>query len=93
MGDFAKEGFCWANKSAKVECNLSHLVLNFRKSRFPEFLTPFKTDDEGYWCFDSRLHYEDGEYPIVIFSKLEKVIRPEWTNFIDWLDATMDENY
>ncbi|MFY0654446.1 MAG: SMI1/KNR4 family protein [Cyclobacteriaceae bacterium] len=95
MGDFAQEGFRWANDKVDPSESLKDLILEFRSNDYPDYLTPFGFDDEGYWCFDKRLKSEVGECRVVIYSPEQNEITTErrWQNFIFWLDATMDENY
>lgn len=95
MGDFAFDGFGWANKNLESYMNLEEIVKDFRESGFPDYLTPFRTDNGDYWCFDTRTPQADGETPVVIWSHndlaIEKDSQYRWLNFVEWLDRTMEE--
>lgn len=95
MGDFASEGFRWANDTDDHEFSLKVLVEEFRNLGYPGFLTPFGKDDEGYWCFDNGSINALIEPRVVVYvpEQRENAFEHQWPNFIDWLHSTMDENY
>lgn len=95
MGDFAFEGFGFANNKLESYMSLEHILKDYNKLNFPEYLTPFKQDNGDFWCFDNRS--SDDEYPVVIFdhnsNTIESDLNYKWKNFIDWLDKTMNEEF
>jgi hypothetical protein len=95
MGDFAFEGFGWANKSLEPYLNLEEVVKDYRELGLPNYLSPFRVDNGDFWCFDTRHPDENGEFPIVIWNHndndIERNPDDQWRNFIDWLDKTMEE--
>lgn len=94
MGDYAFDGFGWANNSLE-DMSLKEVLEDFRDLGFPEYLTPFKIDNGDFWCFDTRSTNE--EFPVVIWDHnancVEKDASYQWENFIDWLDNTMFEEF
>lgn len=95
MGDFAFVGFGWANVKLEPYLNLEEVVKDFQELNFPSYLSPFRTDNGDFWCFDTRHTDQNGEFPIVIWSHnandIEREPNYNWTNFIDWLDKTMED--
>lgn len=94
MGDFAWDGFGWANKELDPYMNLEEIVKDYRDCGFPNFLTPFRHDNGDFWCFDNRKQ-TNSEYSVVIWdhnsNEIEKDKNYQWENFIDWLESTMEE--
>lgn len=92
IGDFAFDGFGFANKSLEPYMNLGEILNDYKELNYPEYLTPFKQDNGDFWCFDNRV--DDNELPVVIFdhnsNKIESDSNYKWKNFIDWLDKTME---
>lgn len=95
MGDFAFDGFGFANKELESFMNLEEIVKDYAELKLPDYLTPFKEDNGDFWCFDNRV--SNSEFPVVIFSHNSNGIESDpnfrWKNFIDWLDKTMEEEY
>lgn len=95
MGDFAFEGFGFANKSLDPYMNLEEVVKDFQELNFPDFLSPFRQDNGDFWCFDNRS--KEPEPPIVVWdhnsNQIEQDPSYRWNNFLDWLDKTMDDEY
>lgn len=95
MGDFAFDGFGWANKDLEPYLNLNEVVKDYHDLNYPTYLSPFRTDNGDFWCFDTRHPDQNGEFPVVIWSHNDNAIEEDpsyqWTNFIDWLDKTMEE--
>jgi hypothetical protein len=93
IGDFAFNGFGWANKELDAYLNLEEVVKDFRELDFPNYLTPFKQDNGDFWCFDNRS--DKAEYPVVIWDhnsgKIEQEPEYQWANFLDWLSKTLEE--
>jgi len=94
MADYAFDGFGWANSSIPPYANLEELVKDFRELNYPRWLSPFKTDNGDYWCFDTR-NQDNEEYPVVIYdhnsNSLENLPQYNWHNFIEWLARGFDE--
>lgn len=94
MGDFAWDGFGWANNALEPYMNLEVVVKDYNDCGFPNYLTPFRQDNGDFWCFDNRTQTGE-EYPIVIWDHnsngIEKDKNFQWENFIEWLDSTMEE--
>lgn len=97
IGDFAFNGFGWANRKLEPYLNLEEVVKDYRELNFPNYLSPFRSDNGDFWCFDTRHPDKNGEFPVVIWSHndndIEKDPNYRWNNFIDWLDKTMDDEY
>jgi hypothetical protein len=95
MGEFAFEGFGWANKNLDPYLNLEELVKDYQELGLPGYLSPFRLDNGDFWCFDTRHPDGNGEFPIIILnhndSEIERNPDYKWRNFIDWLDKTMEE--
>jgi hypothetical protein len=95
MGDFAFEGFGWANKNLEPYLNLEEIVKDYKELAYPNYLSPFRVDNGDFWCFDNRHPGENGEFPVVVWSHNDNDIEADpdyqWRNFIDWLDKTMEE--
>ncbi|SHO59514.1 SMI1/KNR4 family protein [Algoriphagus zhangzhouensis] len=95
IGDFAFEGFGFANNELDPYMNLEEVLKDYAELEFPQYLTPFKQDNGDFWCFDNRSSYP--EVPIVIFNhntnEIESGSNNNWENFIDWLDKTMEDEY
>lgn len=93
MGDFASDGFGWANKDLMSYLRLDEIVSDYRDLEFPDYLTPFRYENGDYWCFDHRVELD--EYPIVIFDHnafdIEQNKNYQWSSFIEWLDHTMEK--
>lgn len=93
MGDFVFEGFGWANKDLIPYLRLDEIVNDYHNLEFPDYLTPFRYENGDYWCFDNRINTE--EYPVVIFDHnsfdIEQNKNYQWSNFIEWLDHTMEK--
>lgn len=90
MGDFAWDGFGWANDSFSPYMSLREVVKDARSIGVPDFLAPFRSDNGDYFCFDTR----SGSERIVIWDHNSYSIdeRKEyiWKNFEDWLIASFD---
>jgi hypothetical protein len=54
IGDFAFEGFGFANKKLEPNMNLEEVLKDYAELKFPEYLTPFRQDNGDFWCFDNR---------------------------------------
>lgn len=95
MGDFASEGFGFANNELEPYMNLRSIVEDYAELKFPDYLTPFKEENGDFWCFDNRSL--NVEFPVVIFDHnacdIESDRAYQWGNFIDWLEKTMEEDY
>lgn len=95
IGDFAFDGFGWANKELEPNLNLEEILKDYNELGFPEYLTPFRYDNGDFWCFDNRNSVS--EFPVVIFDHnsngIESNPKYKWNNFIDWLDSTMEMEY
>ena len=65
IGDFAFDGFGFANKNLEPNMNLGEILKDYKELNYPEYLTPFKQDNGDFWCFDNRVN--DTEFPVVIF--------------------------
>lgn len=95
MGDFAFEGFGWANKKSSPNMSLEEILNGYAELEFPKYLTPFRYDNGDYWCFDNRS--SEDEFPVVIFDHNSYGIETDpnynWENFMDWLDKTMEDEY
>ena len=94
MGDFAWDGFGWANKDLDAYMNLEKIVEDYKELNLPNYLTPFREENGDFWCFDNR-NQIDGEFPVVIWdhnsNDIEKDDDFQWESFIDWLNKTMEE--
>ncbi|MDB4923897.1 SMI1/KNR4 family protein [Mucilaginibacter sp.] len=94
MGDYAFDGFGWANSTLDPYMNLQEIVKGFRELNYPKWLTPFKTDNGDYWCFDNRSTINN-EFPVVIFdhnsNNIEKESIYNWENFLDWLAGSFKD--
>jgi len=90
MGDFAWDGFGWANLQLEPYMNLYKIVKDARTIGVPDYLSPFKNDNSDYYCFDTR--YEG--FPVVIWDHnsqdIEKDSNFKWKNFIDWLENSFN---
>ncbi|MDC6367803.1 MULTISPECIES: SMI1/KNR4 family protein [Flavobacteriaceae] len=95
IGDFAFDGFGFANKGLEPYANLEGILKDFKELEYPEYLTPFRKDNGDFWCFDSRS--DESEFPVVIFDHNSNGIESDpnykWKNFIEWLDKTMLDEY
>jgi len=95
IGDFSFEGFGWSNKELGPNMNLEEILKGYSDLKFPDYLTPFRYDNGDFWCFDNRV--SKSEYPVVIFdhnsNDIETDSNYKWTNFIDWLDKTMEDDF
>jgi len=95
MGDFAFDGFGFANKELEPYMNLKDVLKDYAQLEYPEYLTPFRQDNGDFWCFNNRT--TDSEFPVVIFDHNSNGIESDpnykWDNFIDWLDKTMEDEY
>ncbi|NER15084.1 hypothetical protein GWK08_16640 [Leptobacterium flavescens] len=95
LGDFSFDGFGWANKELGPNLNLEEILKDYSDLKFPEHLTPFRYDNGDFWCFDNRS--PEPEFPVVIFDHNSNDIESDpnynWTNFIDWIDKTMENEY
>ena len=95
LGDFAYDGFGFANSELEPYMNLEHILKDYAELECPEYLTPFRQDNGDFWCFDNRS--AESEFPVVIFDHQSNVIESDpnfkWKNFIDWIDKTMDDAY
>lgn len=95
MGDFAFDGFGWANINLEPYLNLEEIVRDYQEDDSPCYLSPFRVDNGDFWCFDTRQPDENGEYPVVIWSHNDNDVERnpdyQWRNFIDWLDKTVEE--
>lgn len=93
MGDFAFEGFGWANKELGPNLDLEEILKDYVALEFPENLTPFRYDNGDFWCFDNRSC--EFEFPVVIFDHNSNIIESnpnyKWSNFVEWLDKTMED--
>lgn len=95
MGEFAFEGFGWANKNLEPSLNLEEVVKDYKELDLPKYLSPFRVDNGDFWCFDTRHPDENGESPVVVWSHndndIEKDPEYRWSNFVDWLNKTLEE--
>lgn len=95
IGDFAFEGFGFANKELEPYMNLEEVLKDYSELEFPEYLTPFKQENGDFWCFDNRS--SEYEFPVVIFDHNSNGIESDpnykWKNFIDWIDKTMESEF
>ena len=93
IGDFAFDGFGWANKMLDAYLNFEKVVKTFRRLDFPDYLTPFKQDNGDFWCFDNRS--SEAEYPVIIWDHnsgdIERELGYQWANFLNWLTKTLEE--
>lgn len=93
MGDFAFDGFGFANKKLEPNMNLEAVIKDYQELNYPKYLTPFRQENGDFWCFDNR--GSDIEYSVVIYdhntNKIEPDLNYNWETFIDWLDKTMEE--
>lgn len=93
IGDFAFDGFGFANQELEPYMNLEEVLKHYVELGFPKYLTPFKQDNGDFWCFNNQS--AKLESPIVIFdhnsNQIESDSNYKWKNFIDWLDKTMEE--
>ncbi len=96
IGDFAFEGFGWANRELEPYLNLEEVLKGYKDLDFPDYLTPFKQENGDFWCFDNRVDSETGEYPVVIWDHNSNDIEQDkdfqWNSFIDWLEKTMEDD-
>lgn len=93
MGDFAFDGFGFANKKLEPYMNLEEIVKDYFDFGFPEYLTPFRYENGDFWCFDNRS--TELELPVVIFDHnlngIESNPKYKWKNFIEWIYETMED--
>ena len=93
IGDFAFEGLGFANNELDLYMSLEEVLKDYRELNYPEYLTPFKQDNGDFWCFDSR--DSDSEPPVVIWDHNNNNVETDsdfrWSNFIDWIDRTMND--
>tara|TARA_Y100001933_G_C18952353_1_gene544376 strand:+ start:260 stop:1318 length:1059 start_codon:yes stop_codon:yes gene_type:complete len=88
MGDFAFEGFGWANRSLPPYMNLHEIVKDARKIGVPEIYAPFKVDNGDYYCFSGETvviwdHNSNG---------LESDQNYVWSDFLEWLEKSFDDD-
>lgn len=88
LGDFAWDNFGWANPNLESYMNLYEIVKDARSVGVPEYLSPFKSDNGDYYCFDSRNH----AYSVVVWDHNSKSIESDsnynWVTFIDWIESS-----
>tara|TARA_R100000935_G_scaffold57076_4_gene90212 strand:+ start:549 stop:998 length:450 start_codon:yes stop_codon:yes gene_type:complete len=92
IGDFAFDGFGFANKKLEPYMNLEEILKDYSVLKYPKYLTPFRYDNGDFYCFDNRS--SEKEFPVVIYDHNSNGIETDpnykWENFIDWIDKTME---
>lgn len=88
MGDFAFEGFGWANKTLPPYMNLYEIVKDAREIGGPEMYTPFKVDNGDYYCFSGET--------VVIWDHNSNGLETDqnfiWCDFCEWLEKSFEED-
>ena len=89
MGDFAFDGFGWANPELELYLNLREIVKDAQEIGVPKSLAPFKWDNGDYYCITL-----DGA--VVIWdhnsSDIEKNPDYRWASFSDWLFDSFEDD-
>jgi hypothetical protein len=66
LGAFPIDGFGCANEELDPYMNLVEVLKDYSEYVFPKYLTPFKTNNGAFWCFDNRS--SEVEFPAVVYS-------------------------
>lgn len=87
MGDFAWDGFGWANDELSPYMNLRTVVEDARMIGLPSEFSPFRVDNGDYYCFDKNnrviLWCHDSQS---IYNHDDFI----WTDFFDWLEDSFN---
>ena len=90
IGDFAFDGFGWANSQLEPYLNLRTIVDDAFSIGVPKIYSPFKGDNSDYYCFTEN-------DKIVVWDhnsgSLEQNKEYQWDSFTDWIYKTMESKY